>query len=105
LSEDGLTHYFFNDAGFEIREDFSHGKTMHWSLRRIRDANTNAVRELKLVCGGGQKVELPPALDTSLGKSEAYIPYFSQYCARMGKQKTEAKNFSRKPSLVEDQGR
>jgi YD repeat-containing protein len=92
-SQDGLEHFFFNDAGYTIREDFS-GKRTTWSLRRVRDAQTNAILDVRLQCRTAE-IQVPVKLDGFLGKSQLYIPYFSQYCNQIdSKHKTEAKTVS-----------
>jgi YD repeat-containing protein len=93
-SQDGFEHLFFNDAGYAVREDFSRGKRTVWSLRRVRDAQTNAVLDVRLQCRRGQ-TQVPVKLDGFLEKSQLYIPYFSHYCAQIdSKPKSEPKNVS-----------
>jgi hypothetical protein len=93
-SDQGFTHFFMNDAGYEIREDFSRGKNDHWSLRRIRDAETNAVTDLRLRCGASE-IKVPVKLDGTLQNSDVYIPLFSHVCAEVAsKRKAEPKNVS-----------
>jgi len=92
--DQGFTRFFFNDAGYEVREDFSWGKAIHWSLSRVRDPQTNAVLDLRLLCGTTE-TKLPVKLDGTLQRSEFYIPYFSAYCGQINsKHKSEAKNVS-----------
>jgi YD repeat-containing protein len=93
-SQDGLEHFFFNDAGYTIREDFSRGKETAWSLRRVRDAQTNAVMDVRLQCRTAE-IQVPVKLDGFLEKSQLYIPYFSRYCERIdGRHKSEPKTVS-----------
>ena len=93
-SQDGLEHFFFNDAGYTVREDFSRGKGTAWSLRRVRDAQTNAVLDVRLQCRTTE-IQGPVKLDGFLEKSQLYIPYFSRFCDRIdGRHKSEAKNVS-----------
>ncbi len=95
-SQDGLEHFFFNDAGYTIREDFSGRKGTGWSLRRVRDAQTNAVLDVRLQCRTAE-LQVPMKLDGFLGKSQLYIPYFSQFCAQIDrKRKPEEKAVSSK---------
>ena len=90
-SQDGLEHFYFNDAGYSIREDFSRGKGTAWSLRRVRDAQTNAVLDVRLQCRTAE-IQVPVKLDGFLEKSQLYIPYFSRYCNQIdSKHKSEAK--------------
>jgi YD repeat-containing protein len=82
-SDQGFTHFFLNEAGYELREDFTpRGKGTKWSLRRIRDPQTNAVTDLRLRCAGSE-TKLPIKLDGTLQKSEFYIPYFTRYCSEV----------------------
>jgi YD repeat-containing protein len=93
-SQDGLEHFFFNDAGYSIREDFSSGKGTRWSLRRVRDAQTKAVLEVRLQCRTAE-IQVPVKLDGFLEKSQLYIPYFSHYCEQIdSKRKSAAKTIS-----------
>lgn len=93
-SQDGLEHFYFNDAGYTVREDFSRGKVTAWSLRRVRDAKTDAVLDVRLQCRTAE-IQVPVKLDGFLEKSQLYIPYFSRYCDRIdGKHKSEAKTVS-----------
>jgi len=95
-SQDGFEHLFFNDAGYAIREDFSRGKRTVWSLRRVRDAQTNAVLDVRLQCPRGE-TQVPVKLDGFLEKSQLYIPYFTGYCRHIdSKGKSEEKNVSSK---------
>jgi len=70
-SQDGFEHLFFKDAGYAIREDFSRGKRTVWSLRRVRDAQTNTVLDVRLQCRGGEP-QVPVKLDGFLEKSQLY---------------------------------
>jgi YD repeat-containing protein len=93
-SQDGLEHFFFNDAGYTVREDFSGGKGTAWSLRRVRDAQTNAVLEVRLQCRMAE-IKVPVKLDGFLEKSQLYIPYFSSYCEQIeSKRKSGAEDAS-----------
>jgi hypothetical protein len=65
-----------------------------WSLRRVRDAQTNAILDVRLQCRTAE-IQVPVKQDDFLGKSQLYIPYFSQYCAQIdSKHKPEAKTVS-----------
>lgn len=104
-SDQGFSRHFLNDAGYEIREDFSRGKT-HWSLRRVRDEQTNALTDLRLRCAASE-IKLPLKLDGTLQNSDIYIPLFSQVCAEAdSKRKAQAKNVSQvkaippRPTLI-----
>jgi YD repeat-containing protein len=94
-SDQRFTHFYLNEAGYELREDFiPRGKGANWSLRRVRDAQTNAVAELRLICAGSE-TKLPVKLDGTLQQSEFYIPYFSHFCADLAsRRKSEANNIS-----------
>jgi YD repeat-containing protein len=93
-SQDGLEHFFFNDAGYSIREDFSRRTAIKWSLRRVRDPQTNAVLDVRLQCRTAE-IQVPVKLDGFLEKSQLYIPYFSRYCEQIdGKHKSEGKTLS-----------
>lgn len=93
-SQDGLEHFFFNAAGYIVREDFSRGKGTAWSLRRVRDAQTNAVLDVRLQCRTTE-IQVPVKLDGFLEKSQLYIPYFSRFCEQIdSRHKTEAKTVS-----------
>jgi YD repeat-containing protein len=93
-SDQGFSRFFMNDAGYEVREDFSRGKSTHWSLLRSRDAQTNALTDLRLRCGASE-IKVPVKLDGTLQNSDVYIPLFSRVCAESGsKAKTRPKNVS-----------
>jgi YD repeat-containing protein len=70
--DQGFTRFFFNDAGYETRKDFSRGKTTHWSLRRVRDPQTNAVVDFRLRCGASE-VKLPVS---SMAPSKTATPTY-----------------------------
>jgi YD repeat-containing protein len=90
-SQDGVEHFFFNDAGYTVREDFTHRKGITWSLRRVRDAQTNAVLDVRLQCRTAE-IQVPVKVDGFLEKSQLYIPYFSRFCAQIeSKHKAEPK--------------
>jgi hypothetical protein len=93
-SDQGYSRYFMNSAGYEIREDFSRGKDMHWSLKRLREPQNNAVTDLRLGCAGSE-IKLPLKLDGTLQNSDVYIPLFSHVCAEVAsKRKSQPKNVS-----------
>jgi hypothetical protein len=93
-SQDGLEHLYFNDSGYAIREDFSRGSGTKWTLRRVRDAQTNAVLDVRLQCRTAE-IQVPVKVDGFLEKSQLYIPYFSRYCEQIdSKRKSELKNIS-----------
>ncbi len=104
-SQDGLEHFFFNDAGYTVREDFSRGKETAWSLRRVRDAQTNAVLDVRLQCRTAE-IQVPVKLDGFLEKSQLYIPYFSRSCYQIdSKHKSEATNVSQGVASSQRAGR
>jgi len=71
-----FSHYFFNDAEYEVREDYSRKSSgIDWSLRRVRNSQTNAVTDLRLSCGDSQ-IKLPIKLDGTLEKAKLMYPIF-----------------------------
>ena len=103
-SDQGFTHFFLNEAGYELREDFvPRGKETKWSLRRVRDPETNGVTDLRLVCGGGSEIKLPLKLDGTLQKSEFYIPYFTRFCSQVAR-KSKLGKPQNKPVSEESSG-
>jgi hypothetical protein len=57
----------------------------------VRDAQTNAVLEVRLQCRMAE-IKVPVKLDGFLEKSQLYIPYFSRYCEQIdskGRSKAE----------------
>ena len=95
-SRDGLERFTFNDAGYDIRDDFR-GKQVSWSVRRARDPQTNAVLDVRLQCRSTE-VQVPLKLDGFLENSQLYIPYFSTFCQHLDrKRKSEATTVSLAP--------
>lgn len=64
-SPDGLTRYYFNAAGYEIREDFVPPRGIKWSLEFTRDAETNATTDTWLTCPT-MKVQVPAKISEEL---------------------------------------
>lgn len=49
-SPEGLSHYYFNAAGYETREDFAPPQGVKWSLELTRHPETNATTDAWLTC-------------------------------------------------------
>jgi YD repeat-containing protein len=82
----GLTRFFFNEAGYEIREEFvSATDASRWTLERTLDKNSNATVELVLHCQN-KEVQLPLAMDGALiGAGDHREKYLGETCRRPGK--------------------
>jgi YD repeat-containing protein len=81
----GLSRYFFNEAGYETREEFRPSVGPGWTLERVYDANSNAAVEAILRCQTA-KIRLPLELDTRLGEAgESRITYLAEICERAEK--------------------
>ena len=81
----GLSRYFFNEAGYETREEFRPTEGSGWTLERVRDSNSNATVQVILRCPSG-KIRLPLNLDSPLAASgESRISYLAETCERAEK--------------------
>lgn len=102
-SDQGFTHFFLNETGYELREDFvPRNKGTRWSLRCVRDPQTNGVTDLRLLCGGGSEIKLPFKLDGTLQKSEFYTPISLVFPKSHAKVNPKTSLF-RKSHLAQDQ--
>jgi YD repeat-containing protein len=79
----GLSRYFFNESGYEYREQFLPfvpAEVPGWTLERVRDPNSNATVDLILRCSS-ESIRLPLNLDFQLAAaSESGISYLTQAC-------------------------
>jgi YD repeat-containing protein len=81
----GLSRYFFNEAGYETREEFRPTEGSGWTLERVREPKSNAVVEVILRCPTA-KIRLPINLDSPLAAGgESGIRYLSEACERAEK--------------------
>jgi YD repeat-containing protein len=79
---EGLSHYFFNELGYEIRQQFQPVKGAGWTYERVRNPASNATRAVILQCRVA-KIELPLEFDVPLGEEgESRIAYLSAACKR-----------------------
>jgi YD repeat-containing protein len=76
----GLSKYFFNADGYEIRREFHPVTGFSWSLNHLHDATSNATTGLVLTCASG-KVHIPLSLKIPLnGPGDTDIPFLSKVC-------------------------
>lgn len=81
----GLSRYFFNEAGYETREQFRPTKGSGWTLERVRDPSSNVTVDVILRCPAA-KIHLPLNLDSPLASGdESRITYLTETCERAGK--------------------
>jgi len=79
---EGLSQYFFNELGYETRQEFQPTKGPGWIYQQVRDPKSNAATEAFLQCGS-VKVALPLEVEIPLGENgEAQIAYLSAACKR-----------------------
>jgi hypothetical protein len=80
-----LSRYFFNEAGYETREEFRPFEGSAWTLERVLDPNSNAAVRVILHCQTA-KIPLPLELDTRLSEAgESRITYLGETCERAEK--------------------
>ena len=76
----GLTRYFFNEAGYVIREEFRSPKGVAWTLEQARDPNSNSTLRATLHCTTA-KSDLPLGPNSPLElNGESEIAYFTKAC-------------------------
>jgi YD repeat-containing protein len=76
----GLSKYFFNSDGYEVRREFHPVTGFGWSLDHVHNATSNATTDLVLTCASG-KVHVPLSLKIPLnGPSDTDIPFLSNLC-------------------------
>jgi hypothetical protein len=79
---DDFSRYFFNEDGYETRQEFRSVKGLRWTFDRVRSPNSNATVEVLLTCRTA-KIHLPLEFDIPLGEGgEARDEYLSQTCMR-----------------------
>jgi YD repeat-containing protein len=95
---EGLSRYFFNEVGYEIREEFHPVKGEGWTYERVRDPKSNEAVELFVQCRTA-KIELPIEFDEPLGSDDNRRSRFlSARCKRAeAKAPDHQKSLSAKP--------
>ena len=79
---EGLSRYFFNDLGYETRQEFKPVKGFGWTYERMRNPVSNATTRVIVHCQRAT-IELPIQLDIPLGEDgEARIDYLSAACGQ-----------------------
>jgi YD repeat-containing protein len=82
LAPEGLSHYYFNAAGYQVREQFVPPRGKGWRLEVTRDSATNAVRETWLSCPAG-RIQVPANLSEKLlAMGDDHKRWVSAACAR-----------------------
>jgi hypothetical protein len=77
-----VSRYFFNEDGYETRQEFRSVKGLRWTFDRVRSPNSNATVEV-LLRSPTAKIHLPLELDIPLGEGgEARDRYLSQTCKK-----------------------
>jgi YD repeat-containing protein len=77
---EGLSRYFFNELGYETRQEFKPVKGFGWTYERMRNPNSNATIEVVVRCHSAT-IELPLEFDVPLGEEgELRIAYLSAAC-------------------------
>jgi hypothetical protein len=51
---EGLSRYFFNELGYEMRQEFKPVKGPGWTYERVRNPHSNATTEVVVRCHSGQ---------------------------------------------------
>jgi hypothetical protein len=79
---EGFSRYFFNEFGYETRQEFQPMKGAGWTYERVRNPNSNATTEV-VVRFHNATVELPSEFDVPLGEDgETRIAYISVACKK-----------------------
>jgi YD repeat-containing protein len=79
---EGFSRYFFNEFGYETRQEFQPVKGAGWTYERVRNPNSNATTEVVVRCRNAT-VELPIEFDIPLGQDgETRIDYISAACKK-----------------------
>jgi hypothetical protein len=83
----GRTRYFFNQAGYVIREEFRAPNGAAWTLEQARDPNSNSTVRATLHCATG-KTDLPLGQNSPLElNGESEIAYFTRACELIEKKR------------------
>jgi hypothetical protein len=79
---EGLSRYFFNELGYDTREEFKPVKGPGWTFERVRDLNSNVITEVALRCQN-VTIQLPAEFDVALGEDgDSRIEYLSAACKK-----------------------
>lgn len=78
--QEGFSRYFFNELGYETRQEFTPVKGQGWTYELVRNPKSNATSEIVVRCHNST-IELPVELDAPLGENgESRIAYLSAAC-------------------------
>jgi hypothetical protein len=92
--------YFFNELGYQMRQEFKPVKGPGWTYERARNPHSNATTEVVVHCHSAT-IELPIEFNAPLGEDgESRIAYLSAACKDAeGKPSPDAKrSFTKKHS-------
>jgi YD repeat-containing protein len=79
---EGLSRYFFDELGYDTREEFKRVKGPGWTFERVRDLNSNVITEVVLRCQS-VTIKLPAEFDVALGEDgDSRIEYLSAACKK-----------------------
>lgn len=85
----GLSRYFFNEAGYVIREEFRSPGGAAWTLEQARDHNSNSTLRATLHCNTA-KSDLPLGPNSPLElNGESEVAYFTKACELIEKKHQE----------------
>jgi hypothetical protein len=83
----GLSRYFFNEARYEIREEFRSADGTGWTLELSRDPNSNAAIDATLQCRAA-KIHLPLKHGSPLElNGESQTIFLTRTCERMERER------------------